>query len=71
MTSTTAPQGRVDAQLRAWERARAGRKALSRRGAATFTYAGREYSLPLDVSGRHSIAPGMYSYENGVRTALL
>jgi hypothetical protein len=42
-----------------------------RSGAATFTYAGREYSLPLDVSGRHSIAPGMYSYENGVRTALL
>ena len=40
-------------------------------GTATFTYAGREYSLPLDASGRHSIAPGFYSYENGVRTALL
>ena len=38
-------------------------------GTATFTYAGREYSLPLDASGRHSITPGMYSYENGVRTA--
>lgn len=40
-------------------------------GAATFTYAGREYTLPLDVTGRHSVAPGLYRYENGVRTALL
>lgn len=40
-------------------------------GNASFTYAGREYSLPLDKSGRHSIAPGLYAYENGVRTALL
>ena len=40
-------------------------------GSATFTYAGREYSLPLDVAGRHSVTPGLYSYENGVRTALL
>jgi hypothetical protein len=40
-------------------------------GSATFTYAGREYTLPLDVTGKHSIAPGMYRYENGVRTALL
>ncbi len=46
-------------------------EATFRTGTATFTYAGREYSLPLDVAGRHSIAPGMYSYENGVRTALL
>jgi hypothetical protein len=40
-------------------------------GSATFTYAGREYTLPLDRAGRHSITPGLYSYENGVRTALL
>jgi hypothetical protein len=40
-------------------------------GSAKFTYAGREYTLPLDVTGRHSIAPGLYRYENGVRTALL
>ncbi|HEU4781353.1 MAG TPA: hypothetical protein VFS58_15840, partial [Steroidobacteraceae bacterium] len=26
---------------------------------------------PLDVLGRHSVTPGLYSYENGVRTALL
>jgi hypothetical protein len=41
------------------------------RGNASFSYAGREYTLPLDKAGRHSIAPGLYSYENGVRTALL
>lgn len=46
-------------------------EAAFRNGSATFTYAGREYTLPLDVSGRHSIAPGLYRYENGVRTALL
>jgi hypothetical protein len=40
-------------------------------GSASFTYAGREYTLPLDKTGRHSIAPGLYAYENGVRTALL
>lgn len=40
-------------------------------GSARFTYAGRAYSLPLDLSGRHSVQPGFYSYENGVRTALL
>ena len=43
---------------RAWARERAARKPRSRTGTATFTYAGREYSLPLDVSGRHSITPG-------------
>jgi hypothetical protein len=42
-----------------------------RNGSATFVYAGREYTLPLDVTGKHSIAPGLYRYENGVRTALL
>src|SRR3954470_12822129 len=41
------------------------------RGSASFSYAGREYTLPLDKAGRHSIAPGLYAYENGVRTALL
>jgi hypothetical protein len=40
-------------------------------GAAKFVYAGREYTLSLDVAGRHSVAPGLYRYENGVRTALL
>ena len=57
--------------MRAWARARGARKAPSPSGSAHFTYAGREYTLPLDFAGRHSIAPGMYSYENGVRTALL
>jgi len=42
-----------------------------RSGSASFTYAGREYTLALDLAGRHSIAPGLYRYENGVRTALL
>ncbi|HEX6637138.1 MAG TPA: hypothetical protein VF033_05740, partial [Steroidobacteraceae bacterium] len=46
-------------------------EAAFKAGAATFHYAGREYSLPLDIAGRHSIAPGLYRYENGVRTALL
>jgi len=70
VTSTTAPQGRVLRNTRMGEGARR-QEGTFRSGAATFTYAGREYSLPLDVTGRHSIAPGMYSYENGVRTALL
>jgi hypothetical protein len=42
-----------------------------RSGAVKFNYAGREYTLPLDVTGKHSIAPGLYRYENAVRTALL
>lgn len=46
-------------------------EAAFKSGAATIRYAGREYSLPLDVTGKHSIAPGLYRYENGVRTALL
>jgi hypothetical protein len=46
-------------------------EAVYRNGEATFTYAGREYTLPLDPAGRHSVAPGIYSYANGVRTALL
>ena len=56
---------------RAWARARAGRKPRSRRARPRSLTPGREYSLPLDASGRHSVAPGLYSYENGVRTALL
>jgi hypothetical protein len=40
-------------------------------GSASFKYAGRDYTLPLDVTGRHSVPPGLYRYENGVRTALL
>jgi len=70
VTSTSAPPGRVMRNARMGEGARR-QEGTFRSGAATFTYAGREYSLPLDLSGRHSIAPGMYSYENGVRTALL
>jgi hypothetical protein len=46
-------------------------EAVFKSGTATLRYAGREYSLPLDVTGKHSIAPGLYRYENGVRTALL
>ncbi|HEX6638148.1 MAG TPA: hypothetical protein VF033_10870 [Steroidobacteraceae bacterium] len=46
-------------------------EAAFKSGSATFRYAGREYSLALDVTGKHSIAPGLYRYENGVRTALL
>jgi hypothetical protein len=70
VTSTTVPKGRVMRNTRMGEGERR-QEATFRTGTATFTYAGREYSLPLDVAGRHSIAPGMYSYENGVRTALL
>jgi hypothetical protein len=70
VTSTTVPKGRVMRDARVGEGARR-QEATYKSGTATFTYAGREYSLPLDVAGRHSIAPGLYSYENGVRTALL
>jgi hypothetical protein len=70
VTSTTAPKGRVIRNARMGEGARR-QEATFKAGSATFTYAGREYTLPLDVAGRHSVAPGLYSYENGVRTALL
>jgi hypothetical protein len=70
ITSTAVPKGRVMRDTRMGEGARR-QEATYKAGVATFTYAGREYSLPLDVAGRHSIAPGLYSYENGVRTALL
>jgi hypothetical protein len=46
-------------------------EAAFKNGSATFRYAGRDYTLALDVTGKHSIAPGLYRYENGVRTALL
>jgi hypothetical protein len=65
-----APRGRVMRNARMGEGARR-QEATYESGTASFTYAGREYSLPLDLAGRHSIAPGFYSYENGVRTALL
>ena len=70
VTSTTVPRGRTLHNTRMGEGERR-QEATFKTGSATFTYAGREYSLPLDLAGRHSIAPGMYSYENGVRTALL
>ncbi|HET9473919.1 MAG TPA: hypothetical protein VFO82_08500 [Steroidobacteraceae bacterium] len=70
VTSTTVTKGPVMRNTRMGEGARR-QEGTYQAGTATFTYAGREYSLPLDASGRHSITPGMYSYENGVRTALL
>ncbi|MEO8018399.1 MAG: hypothetical protein ABI769_11325 [Pseudomonadota bacterium] len=71
VTSTTVPAAaRHMRNARMGEGARR-QEATYRNGVATFTYAGRDYSLPLDVAGRHSVAPGLYSYENGVRTALL
>jgi len=70
VTSTTAPAGRRMHNTRMGEGARR-QETTFRNGSATFTYAGREYTLPLDVAGRHSVTPGLYSYENGVRTALL
>jgi len=70
VASTTVPKGRVMHSVRMGEGARR-QEGTFKAGSATFTYAGREYTLPLDLAGRHSVAPGMYSYENGVRTALL
>jgi hypothetical protein len=70
VTATSAPAGRRLRNTRMGEGARR-QQATYKTGSATFTYAGREYSLPLDASGRHSVTPGFYSYENGVRTALL
>lgn len=64
-----APSGRLR-NARVGEGARR-QEAVFRSGSATFNYAGREFTLPLDASGRHSVAPGLYRYENGVRTALL
>ena len=69
-TTTVVTKGRTLRNARMGEGARR-QEAVYRGGTATFTYAGREYSLPLGLAGKHSIAPGLYSYENGVRTALL
>ena len=69
-TSATVVTGRRLHNARMGEGARR-QEAAFREGSATFRYAGREYTLPLDVTGKHSIAPGLYRYENGVRTALL
>jgi hypothetical protein len=69
-TSAVATTGRRMRNARMGEGTRR-QEATFTTGSATFTYAGREYTLPLDVLGRHSIAPGLYAYENGVRTALL
>jgi hypothetical protein len=68
--ASTVPRGRVMRNARMGEGAHR-QEGTYKGGRATFTYAGREYTLPLDLAGRHSIAPGFYSYENGVRTALL
>jgi hypothetical protein len=69
-TSATVTRGRTLRNARMGEGARR-QEATWHSGSATFTYAGRQYTLPLDVAGRHSIAPGLYVYANGVRTALL
>jgi hypothetical protein len=69
-TSATVTTGRRMRNARMGEGARR-QEAAFKTGSATFRYAGREYSLALDVMGKHSIAPGLYRYENGVRTALL
>jgi hypothetical protein len=69
-TSATVAAGRRMHAARMGEGARR-QEAAFKAGTARFVYAGRDYSLPLDVAGRHSIAPGLYRYENGVRTALL
>jgi hypothetical protein len=71
VTSTTVAKGAPRMRnTRMGEGARR-QEGVYRGGSATLTYAGREYTLPLDPAGRHSIAPGLYRYENGVRTALL
>ena len=69
-TSASVPGTRRMRNARVGEGARR-QEAVYKSGSATFTYSGREYTLALDPAGRHSIAPGLYSYENGVRTALL
>ncbi len=69
-TSAVVTQGRRMRNARVGEGARR-QEAVFKSGSATITYAGREYTLPLDAAGRHSITPGLYTYANGVRTALL
>jgi hypothetical protein len=69
-TSATVTTGRRMRNARMGEGERR-QEAAFKTGTASFKYAGREYTLPLDVTGKHSIAPGLYRYANGVRTALL
>ncbi len=69
-TSATVVTGRRMRNARMGEGERR-QEAVFRNGSARFHYAGREYTLPLDATGKHSIAPGLYRYANGVRTALL
>ena len=70
VSGVSAPAGRRmhNARMGEGERRQEG---TYKSGVAKFNYAGREYSLALDVTGKHSIAPGLYRYGNGVRTALL
>jgi len=69
-TSAVVTRGRTLRNARIGEGARR-QEFTWRSGSATFTYAGRQYTLPLDVAGRHSSAPGVYAYANGVRSAQL
>jgi hypothetical protein len=69
-TSATVVTGRRLHNARMGEGERR-QESVFRTGSVRFSYAGREYTLPLDVTGKHSIAPGLYRYANGVRTALL
>jgi hypothetical protein len=69
-TSASVTSGRRMHNARMGEGARR-QEAVFRNGSATFRYAGRDYTLALDITGKHSIAPGLYRYENGVHTALL
>ena len=71
VTSTTVSKGVPRMRTTQMGEGARRQEGVYRSGAATFTYAGREYTLQLDPAGKHSIAPGMYRYENGVRTALL
>ncbi len=70
-TSATVTKGRTHAQCAHGRGRAAAGGDVTRTAAPRSRMRGREYTLPLDVTGRHSIAPGLYSYENGVRTALL
>jgi hypothetical protein len=69
-TGTVVTRGRTLRNARIGEGARR-QEFTWRGGSATFTYAGRQYTLPLDPAGRHSSAPGLYAYANGVRSAQL
>ncbi len=70
VTSAVVSKGRTLHNARMGEGERR-QEATFKAGSAKLNYAGREYTLPLDVQGRHSVTPGLYRYANGVRTALL